>query len=262
MTNESLIRLALFFSTFGLLAIWEIAAPRRAYGFKRRERWFTNISLSVLNQLCLRLFFPVLAVGLAVLAQQRGWGLFNAINMPGTIAAALCFLAFDLGIYVQHLLFHRFEWLWRLHRVHHTDLDFDVTTAIRFHPVEIILSMLIKMVVVVLLGAPPISVLLFEVVLSLTALFNHSNIIIPPKLEQLLRLWLVTPDMHRVHHSAEPLETNSNFGFNLPWWDYMFNTYCAQPNKGHKNMTVGLLEYQREEELALPKLLLQPFTKQ
>lgn len=261
MTSETLIRLALFFTIFGLLAIWEIAAPRRAYAFSRSERWFTNISLSVLNQICLRLFFPTLAVGLAVLAQERGWGLFNAIDMPGTIAAVFCFFALDLAVYIQHVLFHRFEWLWRLHRVHHTDLDFDVTTAIRFHPVEIIVSMLIKMALVVLLGAPPITVLLFEIVLSFSALFNHSNITIPAKFEQLLRLVLVTPDMHRVHHSAKPRETNSNFGFNLPWWDYMFNTYCAQPDKGHKNMTVGLLEYQREEELALPKLLLQPFTK-
>lgn len=262
MNNETLIRLGLFFATFALLALWEVAAPRRDYGFSRNRRWFTNISLSVLNQICVRLFFPVLAVGLALLAQQRGWGLFNSIDLPDVIAAALCFLVLDLAIYGQHVLFHRLPWLWRLHRVHHSDLDFDVTTAVRFHPVEIILSMLIKMVLVVLLGAPPITVLLFEAVLSLTALFNHSNITIPVKLECLLRLWLVTPDMHRVHHSAETVETNSNFGFNLPWWDYLFNTYRAQPNKGHKNMTVGLVEYQREEELALPKLLLQPFTKQ
>jgi len=222
-------------------------------------RWFSNIAISVLNQLVLRWFFPVLAVGLSVIVQQRGWGLFNLLDLPDIVAVVFCLLFLDFAIYLQHIVFHRVEWLWRLHRVHHTDLDFDVTTAVRFHPVEIILSMLIKMALVVLLGAPPIAVLIFEIVLNFTALFNHSNILIPIKFDRVLRWVLVTPDMHRVHHSAVPVETNSNYGFNLPWWDYLFNTYCAQPGKGHREMTVGLQEYRTEERLVLPDLLLLPF---
>jgi len=222
-------------------------------------RWFSNIAISVLNQLVLRWFFPVLAVGLSVIVQQRGWGLFNLLDLPDIVAVVFCLLFLDFAIYLQHIVFHRVEWLWRLHRVHHTDLDFDVTTAVRFHPVEIILLMLIKMALVVLLGAPPIAVLIFEIVLNFTALFNHSNILIPIKFDRVLRWVLVTPDMHRVHHSAVPVETNSNYGFNLPWWDYLFNTYCAQPCKGHREMTVGLQEYRTEERLVLPDLLLLPF---
>jgi sterol desaturase/sphingolipid hydroxylase (fatty acid hydroxylase superfamily) len=203
----------------------------------------------------------VLLVGLAVAVQQREWGLFNLVKVPEVLAITLCLLLLDLTIYVQHIVFHRVSWLWRLHRVHHSDLDFDVTTAVRFHPVEIILSMLIKMALVILLGAPPLAVLIFEIVLNLTALFNHGNIFIPVKLDRVLRWGLVTPDMHRVHHSAEPAETNSNFGFNLPWWDYLFRTYCPQPEKGHEEMTVGLDDFRREDKLLLPGLLLLPFRK-
>ena len=187
--------------------------------------------------------------------------MFNLLEVPEVLAITLCLLLLDLAIYIQHIMFHRVAWLWRLHRVHHTDLDFDVTTAVRFHPLEIILSMLIKMALVLLLGAPPLAVLIFEIVLNLTALFNHGNIFIPVKLDRVLRRVLVTPDMHRVHHSAEAAETNSNFGFNLPWWDYLFKTYRAQPDKGHGGMTVGLDEFRREDKLRLPALLLLPFTK-
>jgi sterol desaturase/sphingolipid hydroxylase (fatty acid hydroxylase superfamily) len=261
MNNEDAIRLGFFVLAFLTIALWEILAPRRHLNFSRNIRWYSNIGMSLLNQLLLRLCFPVLLVGLAVEVQQREWGLFNLVEVPVVLAISMCLLLLDLTIYVQHIVFHRVSWLWRLHRVHHSDLDFDVTTAVRFHPVEIILSMLIKMVLVVLLGAPPLAVLIFEIVLNLTALFNHGNIFIPVKLDRVLRWALVTPDMHRVHHSAEPDETNSNFGFNLPWWDYLFKTYCPQPGKGHEEMTVGLDDFRREDKLLLPGLLLLPFRK-
>jgi sterol desaturase/sphingolipid hydroxylase (fatty acid hydroxylase superfamily) len=261
MINEDVIRVGFFLLAFLAIASWETLAPRRHLNFSRSIRWYSNIGISLLNQLLLRLCFPVLLVGLAVVVQQREWGLFNLVEVPEALAIAMCLLLFDLAIYVQHVVFHRVGWLWRLHRVHHSDLDFDVTTAVRFHPVEIMLSMLIKMVLVVLLGAPPAAVLIFEIVLNLTALFNHGNIFIPVKVDRVLRWALVTPDMHRVHHSAEPAETNSNYGFNLPWWDYLFNTYCPQPGKGHEQMTVGLEEFRREDKLLLPGLLLLPFRK-
>jgi sterol desaturase/sphingolipid hydroxylase (fatty acid hydroxylase superfamily) len=260
MTHEEFIRMGVFLLAFVVLASWEQIAPRRELKFSRPMRWFSNMTISLLNQLALRWFFPVLAVALAVAMQQRGWGLFNVLHLPDIAAVVVCMVLLDFAIYIQHIVFHRVGWLWRLHKVHHTDLDFDVTTAIRFHPLEIILSMLIKMALVVLLGAPPMAVLIFEIVLNLTALFNHSNIFIPVKLDRVLRLGLVTPDMHRVHHSVDPIETDRNFGFNLPWWDYLFNTYRAQPRDGHRKMTLGLKEHRSEEKLALPGLLLLPFT--
>ena len=261
MSSEDAIRLGIFALVFIAIACWETLAPRRHLNFSRNIRWSSNIGMSLLNQLVLRLCFPVLLVGLAVAVQQRQWGLFNLVEMPEVLAIALCLLLLDLAIYVQHVVFHRVPWLWRLHRVHHSDLDFDVTTAVRFHPFEIVLSMLIKMALVLLLGVPPLAVLIFEVVLSLTALFNHGNIFIPVKFDRILRWGLVTPDMHRVHHSAETAETNSNFGFNLPWWDYLFKTYRPQPGKGHEEMTVGLDDFRRGDKLLLPALLLQPFRK-
>lgn len=261
MINEDVIRVGFFVLAFLAVAWWEILAPRRHLNFSRNTRWYSNIGISLLNQLLLRLCFPVLLVALAVAVRQREWGLFNLVEVPQTLAITLCLLLLDLAIYIQHVVFHRVTWLWRLHRVHHTDLDFDVTTAVRFHPVEIILSMLIKMALVVLLGAPPLAVLVFEIVLNLTALFNHGNIFIPVNVDRVLRWAMVTPDMHRVHHSVEPAETNSNFGFNLPWWDYLFKTYCPQPGKGHEEMTVGLDEFRTEDKLLLPDLLLLPFRK-
>jgi sterol desaturase/sphingolipid hydroxylase (fatty acid hydroxylase superfamily) len=261
MINEDVIRVGFFLLAFLAIAWWETLAPRRHLNFSRNTRWYSNIGISLLNQLLLRLCFPVLLVALAVVVREREWGLFNLLEVPQILAITLCLLLLDLAIYTQHVVFHRVTWLWRLHRVHHSDLDFDVTTAVRFHPVEIILSMLIKMVLVVLLGAPPLAVLIFEIVLNLTALFNHGNIFIPVNVDRVLRWAVVTPDMHRVHHSAEPAETNSNFGFNLPWWDYLFKTYCPQPGKGHEEMTVGLDEFRTEDKLLLPGLLLLPFRK-
>jgi sterol desaturase/sphingolipid hydroxylase (fatty acid hydroxylase superfamily) len=261
MSSDDAIRSGLFALVFLVIAWWEILAPRRNLNFSRNIRWFNNIGMSLLNQLLLRWCFPVLLVGLAVVVQQREWGLFNLLEVPEVLAITLCLLLLDLAIYIQHIVFHRVTWLWRLHRVHHSDLDFDVTTAVRFHPLEIILSMSIKMALVLLLGAPPLAVLIFEIILSVTALFNHGNIFIPVRLDRILRWALVTPDMHRVHHSAKTAETNSNFGFNLPWWDHLFKTYCPQPGKGHEEMTVGLEEFRSEDKLLLPALLLLPFRK-
>ncbi len=259
MNSGDTVRLGFFLLTFLLCVSWEILAPRRPLNFPRNSRWFNNIGMSLVNQLLLRLAFPILVVGVALQAQQSQWGLFNAIELPGLMALILGLLLLDLTIYVQHRVFHRVNWLWKIHRVHHTDLDFDVTTAVRFHPIEMVLSTLTKMAVVILLGVQPLAVLIFEIVLSLTSLFNHSNIFIPAGFDRVLRWGLVTPDMHRVHHSIEPGETNSNFGFNIPWWDHLFKTYRAQPRGGHGDMTLGLADFRRADKLRLVDLLRLPF---
>ncbi len=214
----------------------------------------------VLDTLAVRFLIPLGAMGAAVLAQQHGWGLFNNLALPEWLAAALSVVALDLAIYLQHVMFHAVPLLWRLHMVHHADLDFDVTTGVRFHVLEILLSMLIKMAVVLLLGAPAVGVLAFEVLLNATSMFNHGNVRLPAWLDRILRLFVVTPEMHRVHHSVHVRETNSNFGFNLPWWDFLFGTYKGQPADGHEGMTVGLEQF-RDERRAdrLHWMLLLPF---
>jgi sterol desaturase/sphingolipid hydroxylase (fatty acid hydroxylase superfamily) len=259
MNSDDGVRLAVFLLVLLLIVAWELLLPRRPLKFTRRSRWTGNLLLGALNQALLRLFVPVLAVGVAVIAADQGWGLFNIIHVPATVAFIACLLLFDLAIYCQHLVFHKVNWLWRLHRVHHCDLDFDVTTAVRFHPVEILLSMLIKIAITLALGAPPMAVLVFEIVLNFTALFNHGNIRLPVPVDSLLRWVVVTPDMHRVHHSDVAIETNSNFGFNLPWWDRLFGTYRAQPQGGHLGMTVGLKEFPQDAPQGLLRLLQQPF---
>jgi sterol desaturase/sphingolipid hydroxylase (fatty acid hydroxylase superfamily) len=257
--SEDTTKLLFFLLTFLFIAGWEVLLPRRPLHGQRRSRWYSNLGLGLLNQLVIRVCFPVLLVVLASFSGQQDWGLFNMLESPYLVAVTASFLLFDLLIYAQHRLFHRIDWLWRLHRVHHSDMNIDVTTAVRFHPLEIILSMIIKMCLVVTLGTPPLAVLIFEVALSVTALFNHGNIALPLRLDKLLRLLVVTPDMHRVHHSWLEAETNSNFGFNLTWWDHLFGSYRAQPTQGHQEMTVGLKEYRKQEALNLPALLRQPF---
>ena len=259
MNSEDTTRLILFLAIFLFIAGWEALLPRRPLSSQRRPRWFSNLGLGLLNQLLVRLCFPILLFALASFTQQQGWGALNVLGMPQILAIVVSILLLDLLIYAQHRLFHRVNWLWRLHRVHHSDMEFDVTTAVRFHPLEIILSMIIKMCFVVALGAPALAVLIFEVILSATALFNHGNISIPPGLDKLLRRLIVTPDMHRVHHSWTPAETNSNFGFNLSCWDYLFGSYKDQPAQGHLEMTVGLKEYRSQSALSLRALLQQPF---
>jgi len=258
LTNEKIIRLSAFLGILLVMAAWEVAAPRRRREIPRLLRWSNNLGLVVVDTILVRLTFPVVAVGLALVASERGWGIFNLIEAPGWVAFIVCVIALDLVIYFQHILFHAVPALWRLHRMHHADLDFDVTTGLRFHPVEIVLSMGIKLAAVVVLGPPAAAVLVFEVLLNGTAMFNHSNIRIPLGLDRVLRWVVVTPDMHRVHHSVIPQETNSNFGFNLPWWDRLFGTYRAQPADGHDAMTIRIELFRTPRDLWLDRMLIQP----
>ena len=258
LANEPLIRMGLFLGILLALALWEIAAPRRRREIPRLLRWSSNLGIVALDTLLVRLIFPVVAVGLAVVAEQRGWGLLNIFDLPFWLAFLLSLLALDLAIYLQHVMFHAVPALWRFHRMHHADLEFDVTTGLRFHPVEILLSMGIKLAVVMALGPPAIAVLVFEVLLNATSMFNHSNIRLPIAIDRVLRLLVVTPDMHRVHHSIHPSETNSNFGFNLPWWDRLLGTYRAQPRDGHTGMTIGIEQFRTRRDLWLDRMLVQP----
>ncbi|MDQ5909232.1 MAG: Fatty acid hydroxylase protein [Pseudomonadota bacterium] len=257
--HESLFRLSSFFTVLLTMMLWEWRQPRRILSLPRTRRWPANLGIIVVDSLILRLTFPVLAVGAAGWAEAHGWGLLNRLEAPFWLAFIISLLALDLVIYTQHVVFHKVPVLWRLHRMHHTDLDFDVTTALRFHPLEIVVSMLIKLAVVVLLGAPPIAVMLFEVILNATALFNHGNVRLPPRWDRWLRWLVVTPDMHRVHHSVRVVETDSNFGFNLPWWDRLFGTYRDQPREGHTGMTLGLEYFRDHRAINLYELLRQPF---
>jgi len=233
-------------------------APRRKQAIGRGRRWPGNIGVVILDTVLLRILFPTAAVGLALVAQAHGFGLLNVTALPGWIAVAAAVIALDLAIYLQHVLFHAVPALWRLHRMHHADLELDATTGVRFHPVEVLLSMLIKLAVVAAIGAPAIAVLIFEVLLNATSMFNHANVRIPSRIDRVLRWLVVTPDMHRVHHSVEPRETNSNFGFNLPWWDRLFGTYKAQPAAGHDAMAIGIDTFRDPRELRLDRMLVQP----
>jgi len=261
MQHEMAIRLSCFFGVLGLMAIWEIFAPRRTLIASKTVRWLNNLGLIFLNNLLLRFIFPIAAVSLAVLAQQQQWGIFNNVDLPMWATLIISIVLLDGAIYIQHVLFHALPLLWRLHRMHHADLDLDVTSGARFHPIEIILSMLIKFAVILVLGPPAIAVLLFEIILNAMAMFNHSNIALPLKIDQGLRLMVVTPDMHRVHHSVIETEFNSNFGFNLSIWDRLFGTYRAQPKAGHQGMQIGLQQFREPRYLTLPWLLIQPFIK-
>ncbi len=256
--SEPAIRLTAFFGVFAAMALWEIASPRRRRDFPRVIRWTNNLALVVIDTAILRLTFPILVVGLAVLADERGWGLFNNLDVPVWLALLVSMLLLDLAIYLQHVMFHSIPALWRLHRMHHADLDFDATTGLRFHPVEILISMAIKLAIVTALGPPAVAVLLFEVILNATALFNHANINLPTSVDRWLRWIIVTPDMHRVHHSVDPRETNSNYGFNLPWWDRLLGTYVAQPAKGHTDMDIGIEQFRTRRDLWIDRMLIQP----
>lgn len=254
------LRLGAFFGVFAAVALWEAAAPRRARLYPRRLRWLNNLALVGLNGLLLRLVFPLAAVGFAALAQTQGWGLLRVLALPEGAAFVLSLVALDFAIYLQHVMFHAVPLLWRLHRVHHADPEFDVTTGARFHPVEILLSMLIKLSVVAALGAPAAAVLVFEILLNACAMFNHGNLRLPARLDRRLRWLLVTPDMHRVHHSLDEDEANSNFGFNLSWWDRCFGTYRHQPRRGHADMEIGLRGHRDAREVCrLPGMLSLPF---
>ncbi len=255
------LRLAVFLVILALVAGWEMIIPRRRRVLTRTRRWPQNLGFSVVNTLSLRLFLPGAAIGLATLADVKGWGLFHSVALPFWLAVVLSLLLLDLTIYLQHVMFHALPLLWRVHRVHHTDMDFDVTTALRFHPVEILLSMLIKLAVIALLGAPALAVLVFEIILNATAMFNHANASLPAGIERIARLVVVTPDFHRVHHSVLTAETNSNFGFNAPWWDRLFGTYRAQPAAGHDHMRIGLEDFRDPAQERLDRLLTQPLIR-
>jgi sterol desaturase/sphingolipid hydroxylase (fatty acid hydroxylase superfamily) len=256
---EPLVRVIAFSGVFVVLAIWELVGPRRKQTIGRGWRWPGNLGVVAADALLIRILLPMTAVGLALVAEERAFGLFNVMTLPVFLGVALSVVILDLAIYLQHVLFHAVPALWRLHRMHHADLEFDVTTGLRFHPIEILLSTVIKLAVVVALGAPALAVVIFEVLLNATSMFNHSNVRVPLGIDRVLRWLVVTPDMHRVHHSIMPRETNSNFGFNLPWWDRLFGTYRAQPQAGHEAMTIGIEQFRDLRELRLDRMLLQPF---
>lgn len=258
--NELPVRLSFFFGVFALMAVWEILSPRRAMTVSKTLRWTNNLGLVFLNSFVLRWLFPAAAVGLAAYSHEQGWGLLNFYEVPFGLSVVIAVVAMDFVIYLQHVMVHAVPVLWRLHRVHHADLDYDVTTGARFHTVEIILSMLIKFATILVLGPPVIAVLIFEVLLNATAMFNHGNVRLPLGLDRVLRWFVVTPDMHRVHHSVDDDEANSNFGFSLPWWDRLFGTYRDQPRAGHEGMTIGIRRYRSPRQVSwLPGLLVLPF---
>ncbi len=242
-SHEAAIRLGFFSGILGAMALWELAAPRRVLTVPKLIRWVNNIGIVVINSVLLRTIFPSAAVGVSVFAQKHGWGLFNYMQVSYTSAVIISVVAMDFVIYLQHVMFHAIPIFWRIHRMHHADLDFDVTTGLRFHPFEILLSMLIKFAVIVVLGTPMLAVVIFEVLLNATSMFNHSNVRILRSLDRVLRWIVVTPEMHRVHHSVVYYETNSNFGFNLPLWDRFLGTYRDQPRMGHEVMTIGLWNF-------------------
>ena len=257
--NEPAIRLGAFASVFALMAVWELIAPRRRQVVPRGRRWPANLAIVALDVILVRVLYPTGAVALAMLGEAKGFGLLNAYAVPMWLAVPLAVVLLDLVIYLQHVLFHAVPVLWRLHRMHHADLEFDVTTGARFHPIEILASMAIKLTVVAALGAPAVAVLIFEVALNATAMFNHSNVRLPAMADRTLRWLVVTPDMHRVHHSIVVRETNSNFGFNLSWWDRLFGTYRDQPAAGHEAMTIGIEQFRDVSEQRLDRMLTQPF---
>jgi sterol desaturase/sphingolipid hydroxylase (fatty acid hydroxylase superfamily) len=257
--SEAGIRLISFAGVYLCMAAWEVIAPRRRLQVHRPLRWSSNLGLVALNTMLLRLVAPLGAVGVAIFAESGGWGVFQKVPVPEWLAIVASVILLDLAIYLQHVMFHAVPLLWRLHMVHHADLDFDVTTGLRFHTIEVLLSVGLKAAVILLLGSPAVAVLIFEVLLNATSMFNHSNIRMPVSLDRVVRWLVVTPDMHRVHHSAHACETNSNFGFNLPWWDRLLGTYRDQPAEGHGKMTIGLTDF-RDERVAdrLHRMLLLP----
>ena len=258
--TEWAVRMGCFLVVLIGLVIWEIFLPRRSLVVRKPWRWTSNLSLVVLNTGLARVMVPITAVAAAIFAESRGWGLLHLVEWPFWLEIMLAVAAFDLAIYLQHIMFHAVPLFWRLHMVHHADLDFDVTTGLRFHTLEILLSALIKLAVVLVLGPPAVAVIAFEVLLNATSMFNHSNVKMPGWLDRMLRWFVVTPDMHRVHHSVIHQETNSNFGFNLPWWDYLLGTYRPQPQDGHEGMRIGLTTFSNERQVdRLPGMLLLPF---
>jgi sterol desaturase/sphingolipid hydroxylase (fatty acid hydroxylase superfamily) len=258
--SEMLLRLVSAVLVFSAMALWEWRRPRRKLA-AGRTRWAGNLGILLVDILAVRLLVPTAAVGIALLAAEHGWGVLHLLHVPFWPAAVVSVIALDLVIYVQHVGFHHVPWLWRVHRMHHADVEIDVTTGLRFHPIEILLSLAIKMGAVLALGAPAAAVVVFEVLLNATAMFNHSNVRLPPRLDRVVRLFIVTPQMHEVHHSAERRETDSNFGFNLPWWDRLFGTYREKPRAG-ETVVIGLPAFRDEAERSLLRMLTQPLRRE
>ena len=258
--HESAIRLVFFVSVLGAVMIWQWRSPKRVFAQKLSRRWLNNFGIVVLNTVLLRLVFPAAAVGAAVIAEDEGWGIFNHLNWPSWLEVSITVLALDALIYGQHVVFHKVPALWRVHRMHHVDLDFDVSTGLRFHPIEILISMAVKWAAVAALGAPAVGVLIFEILLNAFPMFNHANAGLSPPLDRALRWFIVTPDMHRVHHSVLHEETDSNYGFNLSWWDRLFGTYREQPARGHIGMSIGQSDWRRPQDcVAIWGMLRVPF---
>lgn len=260
--DENAFRLSVFASVMLLMMILEACFPRVQRVQKRKSRWFTNLSLIIIDSIALRIALPIFAMGVAVIAQEKSWGLLNLIDWPLWLELLIAFIILDMLIYWQHVASHRFSLLWQLHKVHHADRDIDTTTGVRFHPIEIILSMLYKMLCIILLGPSVIAVFIFEVILNACALFNHANLRLPQKVDAFLRWFIITPDVHRVHHSAIEKETNSNYGFCLSIWDRVFKSYIDQPKDGHKQMTIGLSEFQNDSPANLWWAIVIPFKKE
>ena len=242
-----------------VVAIVELIVPRRPLTTSKATRWFGNIGIVAINTVVVRLLFSTGAVGVAIWVEGQGWGMLNSFALPFWLKVVLSIALLDFIIYLQHVMFHAVPLLWRLHMMHHADMDYDVTTGTRFHPIEILISMLIKTSAIMLLGAPALGVIIFEILLNGTAMFNHGNFFIHLGTDRVLRWFVVTPDMHRVHHSVFPSEANSNFGFNMPWWDRLMGTYRAQPMRGHDGMTIGLNQFRDPSRLTLPRMLVLPF---
>lgn len=255
------VRLTSFTAVLALMIGLEHAVPRRARILARWRRWPGNMAMVVIDSVVARLIFPIALIGVAASGEALEWGLLNQVALPGWVEVVIAVMMLDLAIYGQHFAFHATPSLWRIHRMHHSDPELDVTTALRFHPAEILLSLLLKFLLVVVLGASPLAVLIFEVLLNATAMFNHSNIALPLRVDVLLRQVLVTPDMHRVHHSIDARESGSNFGFNLPWWDWLFGTYRAQPAAGHQDMTIGVADFRTGRDQRIDQLLIQPLRR-
>jgi sterol desaturase/sphingolipid hydroxylase (fatty acid hydroxylase superfamily) len=259
LSHEPLVHFGLFFGILILMAMWEILAPRRHLQTSKSMRWVSNLGIVFIDTLALRLLLSFSAIDIAILAGKEGWGFLNNVSLSNWLKVTIVVVVLDLATYLQHAVFHGLPILWRLHMLHHSDLDFDVTTGIRFHPVEVLLSMGIKVMVVFLVGISALGVLIFEVLLNGTSLFNHDNVRLGASIDRVLRLFVVTPDMHRVHHSVIIRETNNNFWSNLPWWDRLFGTYKDQPAAGHVEMTFGLSHFRDPKELTLPRLIVLPF---
>ena len=255
---EIALRLSAALFIFAAMAVWEWRLPRRRFSGRRKDRWIGNVGILAIDILAVRLIAPLAAVGAGLLAEKNGWGLLNVFDVPFWPAAVLSVIALDLTVYGQHVVFHHVPWLWRVHRMHHADVEMDVTTGLRFHPIEILLSLAIKIAAVLALGAPALAVVVFEVLLNGTSMFNHSNVGLPPRLDRLARWFIVTPQMHEIHHSVERPETDSNFGFNLPWWDRLFGTYREKPAAGDQ-VVIGLPAFRDASENKILRLLTQPF---